>query len=558
MVLLFIFLASTMLPSIPITKAQSSDTIIIQTDGTIQGTDKIQKNNNIYTLTSDITCSTEIAEALIFILKDNIILDGNSHTISSEGNGIGIHLSNRQNVTIKNLIINNFGTGISFGFAKEYPIKEIQRQLAQNNQILNNEITSYYGCIELANANKTTISDNILTTNPKYGISLGNCNFTIFVNNKLHGGSLDLGISTQNQLLDNILNGKPLAFFYQESNIVIEDANQVILEECSNITVKNIDPTTDLKIAIQLINTNNSIITNCKGRITLSNSHYNIISKNDLREISSDYFSQPAISLTLSVFNSIYENQITECDSEGIKLVGSNFNNIYKNLVSDCNSGIWLLGSNNNNVYQNILESNQFGIKLAYEHFAMVKPVCYYNSIFENIIESCSQGIHLYSAYENKIFRNNISYPRGHAVYLCCSDDNRFYSNNFLENKKQVYEEHAVYSRILGDYEYYFSENNTWNVGPSDGGNYWIDYEGFDQDGDGIGDSKYLVFENMTDYYPMVDPLDIPTIFIPTPTPTPTPEPEPFPTTLIIASIATIAVIGMGILVYFKKHSGRS
>ena len=39
----------------------------------------------------------------------------------------------------------------------------------------------------------------------------------------------------------------------------------------------------------------------------------------------------------------------------------------------------------------------------------------------------------------------------------------------------------------------------------------------------------------------------------PTPTPTDTPTPEPFPTTLVVASIATIAVIGLGILVYFKK-----
>ena len=39
----------------------------------------------------------------------------------------------------------------------------------------------------------------------------------------------------------------------------------------------------------------------------------------------------------------------------------------------------------------------------------------------------------------------------------------------------------------------------------------------------------------------------------PTPTPTPSPEPESFPTTLAVASIAIIAVIGVGILVYFKK-----
>jgi hypothetical protein len=32
-------------------------------------------------------------------------------------------------------------------------------------------------------------------------------------------------------------------------------------------------------------------------------------------------------------------------------------------------------------------------------------------------------------------------------------------------------------------------------------------------------------------------------------------EPEPFPTTLIIASIASVAVIGVGLLFYFRKRN---
>ncbi len=39
-----------------------------------------------------------------------------------------------------------------------------------------------------------------------------------------------------------------------------------------------------------------------------------------------------------------------------------------------------------------------------------------------------------------------------------------------------------------------------------------------------------------------------------TPTPEPTAQPELFPTTLVVASIATIIVIGIGLLVYFKKR----
>lgn len=45
---------------------------------------------------------------------------------------------------------------------------------------------------------------------------------------------------------------------------------------------------------------------------------------------------------------------------------------------------------------------------------------------------------------------------------------------------------------------------------------------------------------------------------LPTPTPTPTsspiPEPDPFPTTLVTAAVVTVAVVILGLLVYFKKR----
>ena len=40
----------------------------------------------------------------------------------------------------------------------------------------------------------------------------------------------------------------------------------------------------------------------------------------------------------------------------------------------------------------------------------------------------------------------------------------------------------------------------------------------------------------------------------PSPTPSSSPEPKPFPTSIALVSIVVIAIIGSGILVYFKKH----
>jgi len=43
-----------------------------------------------------------------------------------------------------------------------------------------------------------------------------------------------------------------------------------------------------------------------------------------------------------------------------------------------------------------------------------------------------------------------------------------------------------------------------------------------------------------------------------TPTSSPLPEPEPFPTALVFASVITVAVVGVGLLVYFKKRRAES
>ena len=40
----------------------------------------------------------------------------------------------------------------------------------------------------------------------------------------------------------------------------------------------------------------------------------------------------------------------------------------------------------------------------------------------------------------------------------------------------------------------------------------------------------------------------------PTPFPTPTPEGESFATTLVIASVSIVALVGLGLLVFFKKR----
>ena len=78
-------------------------------------------------------------------------------------------------------------------------------------------------------------------------------------------------------------------------------------------------------------------------------------------------------------------------------------------------------------------------------------------------------------------------------------------------------------------------------------GNYWSDYTGIDANNDGIGDTPYAIGSENYDNYPLMAPFEL----------LPSPEPqhnESFPTALIVASVITVAVVGIGLLVYFKKR----
>ena len=52
--------------------AQTSETIIIKDDGSIEGTNKIQRNENVYTFAGNISGNIQV-------LKSNIVIDGAIH-----------------------------------------------------------------------------------------------------------------------------------------------------------------------------------------------------------------------------------------------------------------------------------------------------------------------------------------------------------------------------------------------------------------------------------------------------------------------------------------------
>ena len=185
-ILLFI-LCSTLLSLPQIKIVRASGTIHIRSDGTVEGTDKIQCYGNVYTFTDNIYDS-------IVVERDNIVVDGLGYTLQGIGSGVGLDLTARSNVTIKSIKVEAFEYGIWLeNNSKNNSISAnnitnndvgISVKYSLNNSIFGNELVSNgYGIWLFQSSDNVIFGNNI--TNNYYGIKLGSSSNNAFCENNI-------------------------------------------------------------------------------------------------------------------------------------------------------------------------------------------------------------------------------------------------------------------------------------------------------------------------------------------------------------------------------------
>ncbi|MEM2972065.1 MAG: NosD domain-containing protein [Candidatus Bathyarchaeia archaeon] len=316
----------------------------------------------------------------------------------------------------------------------------------------NNMVKNAHGILLDFSSNNTILENNIMESSLS-GVWLRRSPSNYLIGNTFVGCGLDIYscdlffrdsyVSGNNKVKDNFVNGKPLVYLENVSNYTVTNAGQVILINCSNIRVENLN-LSKASEGILLWKTNNSIIAK------------NIITNNWV-----------CVDLCHSHNNTILENTIStnrgaqSINTElGIILEHSHQNQIIKNNITKCSYGILLNASQNNFILRNNIQN-----KIDFR-------------------ESSNNN----SVVGNNIINSTIS-------FYSYSSNNKFYHNNFIASNVGF----CVSENVWDDG--YPSGGNYWS--DYDGVDF---YSGFGQDetgSDGIGDTPYIINGNNRDNYPL-------------------------------------------------------
>jgi len=381
--------------------------------------------------------------------NNGIVLYSNNNKINnclSFETGTGLLLTNSNNNIISNNKMTGGWNGIktlnsSYNIFSNNDIYEHNEHEINvgglNNKFYHNFVSkSITGNGFLVSGSNHFFYKNIIESNNRKGIQLSSTkNITLIENSFVDNGIAILGGSlghwTSHTFINNSVNDKPIYYYTNKKNITVpEDAGQVILANCTNFTLRNLE-ISKTDIGISLKSTSNTIISNNSILSSKWEDGINLIDSSD---------------------NYISKNTITN-HLKGIVLFSSEYNIISQNIVEDCDYGIWSEYSDNTLISDCNVSNNRIAVGFKESSNNIISH--------NNISSNEWWGIFLWGLYNeilnNTISKNKISSNSREGIYLTGNYDTKIEDNIVENNNKGISIEYSEKQDIKNNT---FSKNN--------------------------------------------------------------------------------------------------
>jgi parallel beta-helix repeat protein len=322
--------------------SQTVGVIYITSDGvssSSNATIPIQQDGNVYTFTDNIN------GYYLSVQSSNVVVDGAGHYLTGQGE-VGVDLTSRSNVTIKNLQVGSSFYGIYLYGSSNITLT--------GNTISHNS----YG-IYIYGGSKHTITGNTITDN-SIGINIFESTKNTLRNNTMDNNfnlAIDgtEGAHFDNEVDDsNTVNGKKVYYLISQSNLVINsvtfpNVGYLALVNCQNISVHH----------LELSGNGHGILL---AYTTDSTLYKNVLTNNYC-----------GIELFASSSNTISTNTITD-NERGIQFSNSStLNSMASNVISNNADGVFFYNSHQNTVLLNNITDNDLGIGFRESSYNMIR-----------------------------------------------------------------------------------------------------------------------------------------------------------------------------------------
>ncbi|MCL4552938.1 MAG: right-handed parallel beta-helix repeat-containing protein, partial [Candidatus Marsarchaeota archaeon] len=376
---------------------------------------------------SRVAVLTQDVYETIQIDTNRLTLNGNGHVISGTNTGYGIYLDNRSLITITNLTVRNFDTGI------------------------------------YAHSSRITLTNNIVIANTALGIQLDEARSSFLRGNSMSGnhrnfevyGTGDMHFNYNDIDTSNTVDGKPIYYIKKPVNqtydastnagtMYIMDGDRITLtglalskngnglflwntknSRIQNLQVSDNNTGIELFFSHNITLTNNTAVSNTNSGISLLLSDGSSIASNTAR------FNGNGIYLGSSTGNTVASNNASN-NRYGVYFSSADDNRLVNNTAnSNSVAGIYLDSSNGSTLTGNVMSGNQFNFDVEgsggyyFDHNVDTsnlvdgKPIYYINGGSNQTIDSSTNAGAVYLVSSSNITVKDLTLRKnGHGVLM--------------------------------------------------------------------------------------------------------------------------------------------